>query len=337
MIDVECLREEPLREEPEGTCATSPAAWRHAMCDIVGNMPAVQADSKQARAAGLSASGPNAAMIEHWNDVVGPGWVRGQEAIDAHLEPLGRLALDHAAPQPGESVLDVGCGCGATALELATRVGSAGRVTGVDLSAPMLTRAAERARSSGFEHATFINADAQSVHFETRFDLAFSRFGVMFFSDFTAAFRNLRRALVPGGRICFVCWRELDRNPWMGVPMAAASRHVAVPDPAAPGKPGPYGLANRESLQGWLVDAGFETPEISSLDIGLPVRGGVDVEDAAAFMSAMGPVAAALRGADESKREPVREALAEAMRPFATDGVVVLGASAWLVSSRNPG
>ncbi len=231
----------------------------------------------------------------------------------------------------------MGCGCGATALELAMRVGSEGRVTGVDLSAPMLSRAADRARSSGLEHATFVNADAQSAHFEPSFDLIFSRFGVMFFSDFMAAFRNLRSALVPGGRICFVCWRELERNPWMSVPMLAASRHVVVPDPAAPGKPGPYGLANRESLQSWLVDAGFEAPAISSLDIELPVRGGVGVEDAAAFMSAMGPVATALRGADESAREPVREALAEAMRPFATDGVVVLGASVWLVSSRNPG
>lgn len=297
----------------------------------------MQADPKHVSATSLAASGPNAAMTLHWNDIVGPGWVRGQEAIDAHLEPLGRLALDRAAPQPGERVLDVGCGCGATALELAARVGSEGRVTGVDLSAPMLSRAAERARSSGLGNTTFINADAQSARFESSFDLAFSRFGVMFFSDFSAAFRNLRRALVPGGRIGFVCWREFERNPWMGVPMAAAARHVRVPDPVAPGEPGPYGLADRDSLQGWLVEAGFDTPEISSLDIGLPVRGGVGVEDAAAFMSAMGPVAAALRGADETKREPVREALAAAMRPFATDGVVVLGASAWLVSSRNPG
>jgi SAM-dependent methyltransferase len=284
----------------------------------------------------LPADGPNAAMIEHWNDVVGAGWVAGQEAIDAHLAPLGELAIERAAPRPGERVLDVGCGCGATALALAERVGGAGQVIGVDVSLPMLARAEERARSAGLRNVRFVNADAQTHRSEPAFDLVFSRFGVMFFRDFAAAFANLRRALVPGGRIVFVCWRELERNDWMAVPMAAVRRHVEVPAPPKPGEPGPYGLADAASVRGWLAEAGFAGIEIAPLHLELSVGGGAGLEGAADFLTSMGPVAAALRGVDEAQRAPVRSAVRDALRPYQTDRGVLLGASAWLVSALSP-
>jgi SAM-dependent methyltransferase len=299
-------------------------------------MACVETEPRPSKRGGPDANGPNAAMVEHWNRVVGPGWVAGQAAIDAHLAPFLTLAIERAEPRPGERVLDVGCGCGATSLALAERVGERGRVVGVDISAPMLARAQERARSAGLGPIEFLNADAQTAEIGDGFDLVFSRFGVMFFSDFPGAFRNLRESLAPGGRICFVCWRAFERNGWMGVPMAAAARHIPVADPVAPGNPGPYGLADGDRLSAWLCEAGFESPELESLDIGLPVRGGVGIEAAADFMTSMGPVAGALREAGESWREPVRQAVLEGMRPFEKPEGVVLPASCWRVFARNP-
>jgi SAM-dependent methyltransferase len=275
-------------------------------------------------------------MIEHWNEVAAAGWVAGQAAIDAHLAPLSALALERAAPRPGERVLDVGCGCGATALALAERVGAGGRVVGIDISTPMLARAQERARAADLRQLTFVNADAQLHRFEPAFDLVFSRFGVMFFRDFAAAFGNLRRALVPGGGIAFVCWQELARNGWMSVPIRAARAHIEVPDPPAPGEPGPYGLADAASLRAWLAAAGFTRIEIEPAELALPLGGGAGLEGAVDFITSMGPVAAALRAAGEAKREPVRAAVREALRPHQGDRGVLLDAAAWLVSALNP-
>jgi SAM-dependent methyltransferase len=274
-------------------------------------------------------------MIEYWNETVAAGWVAGQAAIDAHLAPIGARALERAAPRPGEAVLDVGCGCGATALALAERVGPSGRVVGVDISAPMLARAQERARAAGLRNLTFLNADAQTHRFEPSFDLAFSRFGVMFFSDTGAAFANLRRALVPGGRLEFVCWREFARNPWMSVPLAAARAHIDAPDPSGPGVPGPYGLADGGGVRARLASAGFAEISLESLDLVMPLGGGSGIEGAVDFITGMGPLAAALRAAGEAKRAPVRAAVRDALLPYQRGGRVLIGASAWLVSARN--
>lgn len=286
---------------------------------------------------GIAATGPNAAMIEHWNRVAGPGWVAAQEALDAHLAPISDLAIERADPQPGERVLDVGCGCGATTLALAKNVGPKGHVMGVDLSAPMLSRAGERVRAAGHAQVELVNADAQELALARDRDLVFSRFGVMFFRDTERAFANLRSALRPGGRMVFVCWRSFERNPWMGVPMAAAAPHLEVPLPPAPGGPGPFGLADEERLAGWLRGAGFEAPELESIDRELPVRGGAGLDEATDFVVSVGPLSRPLREAGDATRERVREAVREALVPFVRDGRVLLGASFWRVRARNPG
>lgn len=289
----------------------------------------------------IATEGPNAQQIEYWNEVSGARWVALGDVIDAQIAPLGEVALARAAARAGERVLDVGCGCGATSLALARAVGAEGRVVGIDVSAPMLARARERAALEGLAQLSFVNADAQTHAFAGDFDLLFSRFGVMFFADFPAAFANLRRALRPGGRLLFLCWRELERNPWMQVPIEAASQVIDVPPPLAPGVPGPYALREASSLEAWLGEAGFEDVSLRSLDLDLPVRGGASLEESADFSLSMGPVAAALK-ADESAdpeatRQAVRAALLRAFEPFLVEGRVVFGASAWCVSARNPG
>src|SRR5438309_1620679 len=194
----------------------------------------------------MSAPEANAEQIRYWNEAAGPKWVSFQKVIDAQIAPLGERAMDRASIAPGERVIDVGCGCGDTTITLARRVGPAGLVLGIDISAPMLERAAETARAAGLANVRFENADAQTHRLSPgAFDVVYSRFGVMFFADPVAAFTNLRAALRPGGRLAFVCWRSLAENPLFTAPMAAAAKHLPPLPPPHPNAPDPFAFADR--------------------------------------------------------------------------------------------
>ena len=164
---------------------------------------------------------PNRAQIDYWNEQSGPKWVEQQGQLDRLLATLGAVVMHRLALRPGQRVLDVGCGCGHTTLDLAGRVAPTGSVLGVDVSGPMLTRARERARD--LPNVTFLQGDAQTHRFEpASVDAIFSRFGVMFFAEPDMAFRNFQRALKPGGRLVFVCWRT-PREPECGHSLARQS------------------------------------------------------------------------------------------------------------------
>jgi SAM-dependent methyltransferase len=281
----------------------------------------------------------NVEQSKYWNEVAGPRWVRFQEVLDAELAVLTGAALDRAAPRPGASVVDVGCGCGATSLELARRVGAAGRVLGVDLSKPMLARAAERAAAAGLSQISFREADAQTERFAPgAADLVFSRFGVMFFADPIAAFANLRAALRPGGRVTFVCWQKLAENPWLTVPMAAMAKYVQLPPPPPPGAPGPFAFADPARVAEILGGAGYAGVELEDLREPL-VLGGGTLDGAVEFSLEIGPAATALRETNPGPevRARVADAIREALAPFAASGKLQMGSAAWIATARNPG
>lgn len=286
----------------------------------------------------LAASGPNAEQIDYWNDTAGPKWVALQDALDRQIGPLGATAMDAAALRPGERVLDVGCGCGATSIELAGRVSPGGSVLGVDVSTVMLDAARAAAARAGVVGVAFENADAQTAALPPGgFDVVLSRFGVMFFADPTAAFANLRRALRPGGRIAFVCWQGLARNPWMGLPLAAALQHMPAPAPPAAGAPGPFAFADPDRVRGILRDAGFAGASVVSHEAEIAVGGGGDLAGTVDFLLQMGPLAAALREADPGLRERVAGAVREAIAPHAdAAGDVRLASATWIVTALNP-
>ena len=170
-------------------------------------------------------------------------WAEVREPLELQLAPLGRRALEALALHPGESVLDIGCGGGETALDLARAVAPGGTVLGVDVSAAVLAFAQRAAKWC--ERVRFVQADAQVFPFEpASFDAAFSRFGVMFFADPTAAFVNIRRSLRPNGRLAFVCWRALEENPLDILPLRAASAHLPPRPAHDPEAPGPFAFAN---------------------------------------------------------------------------------------------
>jgi SAM-dependent methyltransferase len=232
---------------------------------------------------------PNAAQLAYWNESAGPTWADLQGPLDQQLAPLGRRAMAELALDGGLQVLDIGCGAGETTLALAA---AGAEATGVDISRPLLEVA--RRRAEGAAGVRFLEADAQTWPFEAgSFDAVFSRFGVMFFADPPAAFANIRRALKPGGRLAFVCWRTPFENPIMSLPMMAALPHIATPTaPPQPGAPGPFAFADPERVREVLTAGGFTDIAITPHDQEI---GPGDLETTVGLALQVGPLGALLR------------------------------------------
>jgi SAM-dependent methyltransferase len=275
--------------------------------------------------------GPNDEQITYWNEQAGPEWVHWERMLDEQIAPMGLAVMDRTRVSPGERVLDVGCGCGQTTLQLAERVGPRGSVTGVDISAPMLARARERAAAAGLRNARFELSDAQQAKLgENAFDLVFSRFGVMFFADPKAAFANLRGSLAPGGRIAFVCWQEMKANQWMLVPVRAIAQVMELPAPPPPDAPGPFAFADPARVRALLEGAGFADVAVEPL-LGTCSRGSLD--EAVDFSLAVGPASRALLQAPKEARPKAAAAVREALAPYLTPSGVHLEFSAWIATA----
>ncbi len=281
----------------------------------------------------MDAAEAHAAQRAYWGGQGGAHWAAQQRHSDIMLAPVADAAIARAAPAPGEHVLDIGCGCGATTLAQAARVG-AGHVTGIDISAPMLAVAA--GRSAGIANITWLHADAATHDFAgARFDLLFSRFGVMFFGDPVAAFANLRRSARPGARIVFACWRPLDQNPWMLTALRAAQDIVPPLPRPGPEDPGPYSFADPARVTRILTSSGWQAPQMTPLDLTMDVAAGGGLEQAVAHALQIGPTARLLADQPAETVERVRGAIRSALAPHADPhGHVMLAGQAWLVESR---
>lgn len=266
----------------------------------------------------------------------GQAWAKLQDRTDAMLDGLGRAALAALPLAPGASVLDVGCGCGQTLLELAEVVGASGRVVGVDISPPMLARAREL--TAGRPEVTVVLADAQAHAFPPgSFDAIYSRFGVMFFQDARAAFANLRAALRPGGRLAFVCWQPVERNPWAGVPLAAVMRlrpGAPLPELLHPDLPGPFYLGDPARIRAILADAGFSAIDVAPWQGRIHFGGAMNQAEALDYARQIGPAARAIADAPEAERPALEEALAAALAPFVGERGVWSDGAAWIVTAR---
>jgi SAM-dependent methyltransferase len=286
----------------------------------------------------LDYAGPNAQQIEYWNDQSGAKWVALQEVLDEQIAPLGRRAMDRTAIAAGERVLDVGCGCGQTSIELAQRVGPRGAITGADISNVMLERARARAREAGLANTRFEDADAQTHAFDAgAYDVVFSRFGIMFFADSVAAFTNLARALRPGGRVAFVCWRSFPENPWMAVPIMAALQHVPPPPIPDPDAPGPFRFADPDKVRAILASAGFSAPVVEPLDEPLTIGGsGSDLDRAVGFLLQIGPLGTALREAGPEAAQKATAAVRASLEPYHTPQGIRMSSASWIVTASKP-
>ena len=278
--------------------------------------------------------GANSEQVTYWNAGASETWVRHQAKLDRQLAPLGRLALQALDPQARERVLDVGCGCGQTSLDLAQHVGDGGAVVGADISAPMLAVGRARAEAANISQISFVQADAQVHDFGPgRFDAIFSRFGVMFFADPAAAFTNLRRALRPGGRMAFVCWRDVSLNLFMTLPMSAAAPLLPAPEGTAdPHAPGPFAFADAGRLRHLLTSAGFDAVRLTPHDQAI---GGGDLDETTALALTIGPLGRAMLE-NPHLAPQVRGRVREAIAPHLTANGVLLASASWIVTAQNP-
>jgi SAM-dependent methyltransferase len=276
----------------------------------------------------------NAAQAEYWNRSAGQKWTDHQEHQDQVLRPVSDRLMATAAAEPGERVIDVGCGCGATTIDFAHRVGPRGEVLGLDISEPMLARARERAPQR--LPARFELADATVYDLEPEWDLVASRFGVMFFADPARSFANLRRGLKPGGRLAFACWREARQNPWMMIPLREASKHApALPD-TNPEDPGPFAFADPTRVERILRDAGYADVVVTPHDLDLDLAIGRGLETAVAASMAIGPTSRILDGQSDAVRAAATADIRKALANHAKGGSVPLGAAIWVVTAINP-
>lgn len=274
----------------------------------------------------------NADQIAYWNGPGGRHWTERQQLQDVVLAPVSEVLLDRAAVKPGETVIDVGCGCGSTSFDLVKRTGPGGRVTGVDISEPMLNRARELA--PGGAPVEFVLADA-TVHPFTpaSVDLLFSRFGVMFFAQPSDSFANMRKALRPGGRLAFACWRTPRDNPWMMLGLQEAYKHVPKLPEVKPEDPGPFSFASEERVHRILDDAGFSNIAMERADLSLDIATGRGLEAAIESVLSIGPTSRALEGQPPDKIAAATESIRTMLKKRLKGDTVSLGGSIWIVTA----
>ncbi|MFJ9682723.1 class I SAM-dependent methyltransferase [Streptomyces sp. NPDC101194] len=275
----------------------------------------------------------NTAQAQAWNGHEGDHWARNQERWDAVNGGFDQPLIAAASIADRDRVLDIGCGAGSST-RLAGRHARHGRASGFDLSAPMLARARESARREGLANVSFEQADVQVHDFASHaYDVAISRFGVMFFADPVGAFANIGRALRPGGRLAFVCTAEAEANEWL---RALAELHDILPIGGfgAPGSPGMFSLAAPDSTRGVLAAAGFE--HIDAVRVEAYGTWGLDGQDAADFLLGSGPGRHLTSQVDEAARTRARRKLTDILRTYERDGAVRMRSTAWLVTADRP-
>lgn len=273
-----------------------------------------------------------------WNGAMGRIWVEQQATLDALQAPIAAALFRATDLAPGSHVLDIGCGSGETSFELARQVGGGGHVTGIDVSAPLLALARQRAPAGAPVH--FVEGDATVYPFApASADLLFSRNGVMFFADPAQSFANMRKGLRPGATVTFACWREVKRNPWVFVPLQAAQKALPAQPaeaPADPETPGPYSFASEQRVARILDGAGFSDISLRPVEVTLEVGNGNGVEGAIALALIAGPASRLLNKQPDAVRAAAAELIRDAVTPYAKGAAIPMGGSIWIVTARNP-
>jgi ubiquinone/menaquinone biosynthesis C-methylase UbiE len=279
---------------------------------------------------------PNAEHIQVWNDVLLPQFERFRSMFVTMGDAHSRGPLERAGLIPGMRALDVGCGFGETTLQIAELVAPGGSAVGTDCVEPMLDIARADARRAGLSNVAFEVTDAQTFAFAPEFDLAFARFGTMFFSNPVAGMRNIRSALVPDGRLLMVVWRALEYNEFVAFAKQIVQRHLPPPPDDAPTcGPGPFSMAEPEVVTAILTSAGYRDVQFEQTDATVCV--GATIEDAMAFQLSLGPAGEIFRDAPEEaelKRDLIEGELRDVLGQYARPDGVWMDTSTWAVSAR---
>jgi ubiquinone/menaquinone biosynthesis C-methylase UbiE len=280
----------------------------------------------------------NDAFTAFWNDVLAAKFERFRNILLEGLSYHSKVPLEKLALPAGAHAVDVGCGWGDTAIELARKVGPTGSVVGLDCCDPFMEKGRRDAAAAGLKNVRFVLADVQTYPFERAFDFAFSRFGMMFFANPVAAMRNVRTALKPGAELMFITWRSIGDNPFFAMPKQVVSRYLPPPgENAQTCGPGPFSMANPDVVRAQLKAAGFTDATFEQIDGSVMI--GRDVDQAVEFQLALGPAGEIVREAGalaEARHGEIVGALREELGRYARDDGVWMDSSSWTIRARNP-
>lgn len=281
----------------------------------------------------------NEEATEAWSGVLFDRFVEYRDLIVAGLAEFGEIAMRMHPPQPGDTVLDIGCGFGDATQRLGALVGPGGRAVGVDVSEPFVEASIAEAKQAGAENVEFVAGDVQVMDLGGPYDYAFSRMGVMFFDNPVQALRNIRGSLRPGARLVAVVWRRKLDNPWVHRAEQVVDQYLEEPEESDEPTcgPGPFSMANADTLSEQLQIAGFEDPTFTRCDLDMKL--GDDLDHAVSFNMALGPAAELIRLAgDEADRirpkleREIGEVLSDYVGPDGVSGP----ASTWIVRASVP-
>jgi len=277
-------------------------------------------------------------FISCWNEILVPKWNRFRHLLSGNGAVHSSMAYDDFQFQPGDKVLDIGCGYGETCLEIGEIVGPEGEVLGLDCTEAFLEIANKERDESGLKNVKFVLGDAQTYELpENYYDVVYSRFGVMFFQNVVYALKNAHKTLKPGGKLCMIVWKTIDDNPCWGLAKEIALKHLPPPgDNAKTCGPGPFSMADEETDRGMLKAAGFEDVVLFKRN-DAEVCVGTSLEEAVDFQILVGPSGEIIREADELGKEKlpsVRKDMEDAMRKTLRDDGVYLPSSTWFIMAR---
>jgi ubiquinone/menaquinone biosynthesis C-methylase UbiE len=288
-----------------------------------------------------AATADNAIPIEAWNTILFEKFTRFKWVMTTGLSAHSEEFLRQRAYPAGARVLDVGCGWGDTALQIARQVGPSGSVLGVDCAANFVNAAAEDAKGAGLPNLSFAAADVQSDNLKGPYDFAFSRFGTMFFNMPVPALRNIKNALRPGGGLAMIVWRKREDNAWIHKAEMLVRELVPVvshddTDQVHCG-PGPFSMAGADMVSDMLRIAGFERANFQRYDTDICV--GRTIDDAVEFAMTIGPAGEIIRlagGEGQKRKDKVIAALRQTFAGHARPDGVWLSSSSWFVTATRP-
>jgi len=277
-------------------------------------------------------------FIGCWNEVLVPKWNKFRHLLSGNGAVHSSMAYEYFGIEPGDKVLDIGCGYGETCLEMGRMVGPRGEVLGLDCTEAFLDIANRERDEAELDNVKFILGDAQTYALpENYYDVVYSRFGVMFFQNIVYALKNAHKTLKPGGKLCMIVWRTLGDNPCWGMAKEIALKHLPPPgDNAQTCGPGPFALADEETDRAMLKAAGFENVDLFKRN-DADVCMGTSLEEAIDFQILVGPSGEIIREASELGQEKlpkVREDMRKSMEKYMRDGGVYMPSSTWLIMAR---
>jgi len=272
---------------------------------------------------------------DFWSGKGGDIWVERQNAMDTMLSPLGEAALNKLNFNEEENVLDIGCGCGHTTLNIAKRIGPSGNVTGLDISEPMLKRAKESAVEMSITNTSFKCVDVQTEDLGDQiYSAAFSRFGVMFFEDSIAAFKNINKSLISGGYLSFVCWQSPAVNPWQSLFIQEIKKFLDLPSPP-PRSPGPFAFMESEYVSSILEESKFQDITIEGHEAEVNMFSGRSLSDSVKDYISINPVVTQmLKESSENQIAEIVNSGIEAFSPYYSEKGLIFPSATWLVTAR---